>query len=288
MGNSTNHRSIPMASHEREATKPPGQHVSKPIEILNQHIDDEIGVYRVQVGAEVHYLTIATDVFDEDTICQPALLSTRLPPFPKEPWKRMNIHRRQDTVEVLVSNKALPTVEAVWHCKQIDVLSLERVESYRSNVHEVKHDGRIAIAKIAAFEWNFPGMENETRVYQALEDHHRQWLPQPRIAPEVLAQLMEGDRVVGLLLEKLKGRFAAAEDFAGCQSTLQQLHALDVLHGDVNRYNFIVEEASGQVKLIDFEHAELWDEEKASAELESLSTALEEDSGRGGPPRTVR
>jgi len=39
------------------------------ISILNQIIDDEEGAYRIRVGERVGYLTISTDVFDEDTIC---------------------------------------------------------------------------------------------------------------------------------------------------------------------------------------------------------------------------
>lgn len=52
------------------------------ISILNQHIDDEDGVYRVRFGDKVGYITIATDVFDDYTLCRPWLLIPRLPEFP--------------------------------------------------------------------------------------------------------------------------------------------------------------------------------------------------------------
>lgn len=46
------------------------------ISILNQRIDDEDGVYRVRFGDKVGYITIATDVFDDYTLCRPHLMST--------------------------------------------------------------------------------------------------------------------------------------------------------------------------------------------------------------------
>ncbi|KAH9214491.1 hypothetical protein DL95DRAFT_389461, partial [Leptodontidium sp. 2 PMI_412] len=52
------------------------------IEILNQLIDDEQGIYRVRAGHRVHYVTIPTSTFDEDTMCRPYLLIPQLPVFP--------------------------------------------------------------------------------------------------------------------------------------------------------------------------------------------------------------
>lgn len=55
------------------------------------------------------------------------------------------------------------------------------------------------------------------------------------------------------------------------------------MHGDVNRYNFIVEECGGGcvVRLVDFEYAQDYDEKLAHAELESLRAELAEETGRG-------
>jgi len=63
------------------------------ISILNQIINDEEGAYRVRVGDKVGYLTISTDVFDEDTVCRPYLLIPKLPEFPKDEWTRIKIVR---------------------------------------------------------------------------------------------------------------------------------------------------------------------------------------------------
>lgn len=57
---------------------PPIVHRSD-LEVLSQLIDDDVGSYRIRAGRTVHYLTIAADVFDEDTMCRPYLLILKLP-----------------------------------------------------------------------------------------------------------------------------------------------------------------------------------------------------------------
>jgi tRNA A-37 threonylcarbamoyl transferase component Bud32 len=90
------------------------------------------------------------------------------------------------------------------------------------------------------------------------------------------------------LSERLDGEFASVDDLPSCESALRRLHAMGLVHGDVNRYNFIVDRQSGQVSMVDFEHAAALDEEAADTELQSLPSELEEETGRGGPARTVK
>jgi hypothetical protein len=50
--------------------------------MLSQRIDDEEGSYRVRAGTRVRYLTIPTDVFDDNTMCLPYLLIPNRSGFP--------------------------------------------------------------------------------------------------------------------------------------------------------------------------------------------------------------
>lgn len=61
------------------------------LEVLDQEISDERGLYRVRAGNRVHYLTILTNVFDDDTMSKPFLLIPQLPDFPDTNWTRMTI-----------------------------------------------------------------------------------------------------------------------------------------------------------------------------------------------------
>lgn len=187
------------------------------------------------------------------------------------------------------STEPLREIETTWHDQRIDVLSLEREERFRSGVHEVHYNNAPAIAKIACFPWQIPQIERETWAYSELEYHHRQHPDEPPIGPRFLAHLKENDgRVVGFLLEKLGGEPACIDDLANCEALLRRLHdGVGLVHGDVNRYNFIVDRAKGYVRLVDFEHARAFEEELAKEELMSLPAELTEETGRGGPARIV-
>jgi hypothetical protein len=256
------------------------------INILNQLIDDEEGVYRVCVGDQVGYITISTDVFDEDTMCRPHLLIPQLPRLPEQKWSRIKITKQDNSTSpgklaVLVTNEPLPEIRNAWHPNRVDALSLKQIVWHRSNVHEVIYNGVPAISKIAALEWDLPALEREVWAYSVL-DRFTHDSNDSQIAPNVLGHLTECGRVIGLLLERQEGEYASGEDLAECTDVLQRLHRIGLIHGDVNRYNFIVNRESKRVTVVDFEHATVFQEESARIELESLRVELEEHTGRGG------
>jgi tRNA A-37 threonylcarbamoyl transferase component Bud32 len=98
------------------------------------------------------------------------------------------------------------------------------------------------IAKVARFEWELPRLSMETLIYKGLEDTD--------LAPRFIGHVHEHGRVIGFMLEKLEGREANINDLSSCQSALQRLHDIGILHGDANRYNFIIQD--GKARLIDF------------------------------------
>jgi hypothetical protein len=79
---------------------------------------------------------------------------------------------------------------------------------------------------------------------------------EPSVAPAFLGHLIENGRVIGLWLEKVDGGFASIDDLPQYKKALCGLHGMGLVHGDVNRFNFIVDRSSGHVRMIGFEHAE--------------------------------
>lgn len=261
------------------------------VEILSQEISDEEGMYRVRSGQRVYYLTISTNVFDEDTMCRPYLLIPQLPSLSDTTWTKIAITRNEDgSLAVTPSHDPLKEITFTWHEKRIDVLSLPRINRLRSGVFETLYEGRPAVAKIACFDWQIPRLTRETWAYCVITQT-QQLGDGPGIAPEFLGHLTENGRVMGFLMEKLEGRFACSDDLAQCAALLRRLRGLGdlgLVHGDVNRYNFIIEENNGgHVRLVDFEYAQDYDEKLAQAELESLPAELAEETGRGSTITTV-
>ncbi|KAI0432583.1 hypothetical protein F5Y09DRAFT_301274 [Xylaria sp. FL1042] len=128
---------------------------------------------------------------------------------------------------------------------------------------------------MARFYWEVQYMEAETRMYQVLEGQG--------IAPEFLGHVHEAGRVIGFLLEKVvDGRNAESSDLEVCKATLRRFHALGFVHGDCNKYNFIIR-PDGRAVLIDFDHSKpCTDPVLMEAEIASLEGQLAEMTGRGG------
>lgn len=186
---------------------------------------------------------------------------------------------------VSLSNRALAGVKCQWHHTKVDCLELLRTKQLTAGAFEATVSPSIlpiialpspdttVIAKIARFEWEVPGIEQETRAYQLLEGRG--------LAPRFLAHVHENGRIMGFLLEKVQGRPASLQDLDACKTALGKLYELGLVHGDVNKYNFLVTEE--EVTLIDFEHSrENASPEAVSKELEQLRVKIVDESGRGG------
>ncbi|EKJ75766.1 hypothetical protein FPSE_03946 [Fusarium pseudograminearum CS3096] len=244
---------------------------------MEVHDDDSFeSYYRLRLGTRVKYVTTSPGTFDRDTLSFPV---PSLPCFPdNEEWTIAHLSRDETSGELKtsVSSTTRPGIHQ-WHQTRIDCLDLEKTKSLTPMVFEtVSHSilpSDTMIAKIARFEWEMPRIEQETRAYQLLEGSG--------LAPRFLGHIHENGRVMGFLLEKLEGRSASFQDLDACETALGKLHELGLLHGDVNRYNFLVTEEG--IKLLEFELAE----ENASPEsmceeLEHLRVELVDESGRGG------
>ena len=252
-------------------------------EILSQEISEDEATYRIRAAKRVHYLTIPRQpdsIFDEDTLCRPYLLVPNLPPFPNGDWTKMQL--RKDAggdIESTISYDPLDQIQSTWHSRSIDVLELQRLASYNERVDLVEFEGRTALSKVAIFEWWIPQIEHETMIYEIIAEHST--TAQPPIAPTFLGHLAERGRTVGFLMEKIEGEPASLHNLSECEAALRRLHGMGIIHGDVNRYNFMIERSTGHVKIIDFEHAEPYDEGKAQLEINELKAQLSEETGRG-------
>jgi predicted Ser/Thr protein kinase len=253
--------------------------------ILSMEVDDDDSFeseYRLRIGNQIKYLIISPGTFDRDTLSFPV---QSLPYLPyNEEWTVAHISRDETSGELKtsLSSRTLAGVKCQWHPTRVDCLELEKTKQLTAMAFEaVSHSilpttlssPATLIAKIARFEWELPRIEQETRAYQLLEGSG--------LAPRFLGHVHENGRIIGFLLEKIDGRFAFFQDLSICKTALGKLHELGLLHGDVNRHNFLVTEEG--VKLLDFECLlENASPGSMSKELEKLGAELVDESGRGG------
>ncbi|KAJ5788565.1 hypothetical protein N7457_003555 [Penicillium paradoxum] len=257
-------------------------HISQPPTVLSMEVSSrDDSEYRILVSNRVRYLTISTGTFERSILSMPL---SSLPELPEDTtWNVAHVSRDPSSREVVMNlqHRALSGITNLWHPVSIDCLQLKKRKSFTPTAYEVSYTGDklqsptspVVIAKIARFEWEVPRLSMETFMYRRLEN--------TGLAPRFLGHVHEHGRVIGFVLEKIEGREANIEDLPSCQSALQRLHDLGILHGDVNRHNFIVQDNT--TRMIDFENSKLCIGGSASmqAEMDSLRDQLVEETGRG-------
>lgn len=112
-----------------------------------------------------------------------------------------------------------------------NILELPILESLKTRVFQVERGGRPCFLKVARFGFELSGLAQETKVYHALTRRNS------TLAPRLLGYAFEETphRVTGIVFEEIVGRPPSITDLGTCEMALQQLHDLDVIHGDVNR-----------------------------------------------------
>ncbi|KAL3456049.1 hypothetical protein BJX64DRAFT_52838 [Aspergillus heterothallicus] len=253
----------------------PSQSLSSVPLLLAVEIDDRgVCEYKLLLDGSIKYITVAEGTFAKPRLSIP--ISTILPPLVdddgEEDWNCALIRRDEltgklGTIRIL---QTLVGVNRLWHPVSFNVFDLKLTKQLTRATFEAVHKATLqtAIAKIAKFGWEIIDIDVETRTYQRLEG--------TELAPRFLGHVHEEGRVVGFLLENVPGRPATIEDFDICRETVLKFHRFGLVHGDLNRFNFIVHQ--GKAMLIDFTMStECHDRlEAMDAELEGLRGRLME------------
>ncbi|KAF3922619.1 hypothetical protein AA313_de0209521 [Arthrobotrys entomopaga] len=252
------------------------------IEILSQEVDidnEQPSYYRMLDGSKYfRYITIEAHTFDEEDLSFPPALLQKLPAFPTGDWNCGRIAQAENGVPYFVetTKQKLPSIDYIWHEKSFDYLSLQMKKRLGANVYLVTTphpENRDVIAKFARFPWEVEHYALETKCYEWIKGHG--------IGPEFLGYLTEDGRVIGFLMEKLEGQHATITDLPACKEVVGRLHAVGIMHGDLNKHNFLVTEKGARI--IDFETAKLSsDREKMDKEAQTLEEELLDESGKGG------
>ncbi|KAF8079135.1 hypothetical protein FPV67DRAFT_98519 [Lyophyllum atratum] len=247
------------------------------MEVLSQDIstdDSTESEIRVRIGDQIKYIVVEPGAMTCDILSFPPDFISHMPILPGGDWTCACVFGTPGNLAVEVSNATLAGVQGKWHPNVVDVQHFTPLSRFKARVHEVQLASKIVVAKIARFEFEIPRVEQETAAYQAIAGHG--------IGPTFIGHLAEHGRVMGFLIEKLEGRRADITDLEACQHAVRQLHSLGIVHGDLNRHNFVVSPTGG-VTLLDFENATLnGSQEAMNSEYAQLSEQLQEDSGRGG------
>lgn len=233
--------------------------------------DEVQSEFRVLFDGKVKYIVVGPKTYELNTLRFDLLKN--LPNLPLGDWSRAYVFRENGHLSFKLSYEPLDQVHSRWHPVSVEITSLPVIEKINPSVLLVGYGDAVVVAKFSTFEWTMPSFDRETEAYRQIEGKG--------IGPAFLAHVTENGRVTGFLLEKVEGGRAEVGDLDRCREVVLRLHALGVVHGDLNRHNFIV--SPSEVTLIDFADSTIGGSTTAmEEELLQLPSLLEEDTGRGG------
>ncbi|WEW57690.1 hypothetical protein PRK78_003157 [Emydomyces testavorans] len=202
-------------------------------------------------------------------------------------WDTITVYKDQTGIRTELDAfepHALSEQQILGNYELFDILELPVVQSLKTRVFRIELKGRRCYLKIARFGFELGWLAQEIQVYHLLYQYSS------KLSPRILGYAFEqrSHRVIGFVIEEVIGRRPSITDFETCKVALQELHDLDIIHGDINRDNiFITNEGA---RFIDFEETCIdpaenrgdWDKKK-SDEMDSLEEKLLDESGKGRP-----
>ncbi|KAL5339818.1 alpha-galactosidase A precursor [Aspergillus crustosus] len=246
------------------------------MELLQAEADEaDESFFRILVdGNSIKYLTIDQGLYGIEDMCFGPVLATIIPDLAAGDWNEGRISKDPE-------NDGKPHFAHAF----LDLTMKDRLSSGLYAVtHPTLFKDTSVVAKFARFDWEIGYMENETTAYSWIEGHD--------IGPRFLGHLTEHGRVIGFLIERVvpsstsegdsvRHSGPVEGDLEAYQETLAKLHALGIKHGDVNRFNFIMQ--GSKAVLIDYDTARKCDDEEAlRKEMDALAESLRDEPGRGG------
>jgi hypothetical protein len=255
-------------------------------EVLSLDLEKNDFLYRIQRESRIVYVSVLhDDIIPVGERTDSLRILSKLKGVPKwdENWTTLTIRRSSDSViqstvdefpPHSLDTKALDVQDPIY----FNILDLKPSSRISDRISRVVLDDKTMILKIARFQYEIPALQQEVLIYALLASRGFAF------APKVLGYAYEElrDRTIGFLMEDISGRTPGAEDLKFCEGTIRLLHKSGILHGDVNRYNFLMADCGAIV--FDFEVAtikEVVASKESDDEIETLVEKLKDNSGVG-------
>lgn len=257
--------------------------MAAPEEVLSLDIGEHDILYRVRRGDSIVYVQVNTlDLIpiSDRTDSSRILRHLRKLPVWQDAWQTLRIEGPVSSLQFSTSSfKPHGLASATLRCdiQRYDLLrDLTPVERVSDRIFKAHQNDKIVVVKIARFSHEVQYLQQELQAYDML------WRTKFTSMPQLYGYLFEehDERVVGFVMQHLDGQPAGPGDLADCRAVLKDVHASGLLHGDVNRYNFMKTDSG--MKIFDFEDAHPTQSQASQdKELLELEEALHDLSGRG-------
>ncbi|GFF59408.1 LOW QUALITY PROTEIN: uncharacterized protein DSM5745_06187 [Aspergillus udagawae] len=197
----------------------------------------------------------------------------------EEEWRTLTVWRGIQGIESTLDEFLLHGLDVsqlnIPSAIFLNLLDLTTVSRISDRISRVKYNGETWILKIAH---EIPALRREVLVYSMLT------LNAFPLAPKFIGFAYEETKapIVGFLMEDISGHHPDIHDLTDCMKTVHRLHTYGIVHGDLNRYNFLMTEDGAKISNFEVSVAQTnVDPAAAEEELNLLAIRLEDESGIG-------
>jgi len=251
-------------------------------EVLSIDLEDENDLYRIRRGRRIVYVSVlAPSIITREDKTESCKILSNLRQIPEwyEDWQTLTVSKLGDEIRCYknqFSPHRLRESELLVPCdKYFNVTDLKLVDRISDRVSLVMQEEKPCCLKIARFSHELTYLRQEIWAYSILIE--RRFTSAPEFYGYVYEE--QTDRIIGFIMEELCGRYAGIADLQSCHTILRQMHDVGLVHGDVNKYNFIVTKRG--TRLVDFEASRVQAGNAQIQELGSLANRLASTSREG-------
>ncbi|KAB8269430.1 hypothetical protein BDV30DRAFT_229861 [Aspergillus minisclerotigenes] len=235
-------------------------------EVLSLDLEENDFLYRIRRNSRIVYVSVLdAGILPPDYRTDGFLVLAKLQNIPKwnDKWKTLTVRNTAQGIQS--SPDEFPPhglgLGQLNHPSAIfvNILDLTTVSRTSYRLSRVRHGEESWVLKIARFKHEIASLQNEVSIYSKLMASGVSFCP----------------KFIGFVTPGI-------QDLKDCTETVRLLHEHGIVHGDLNKYNFLVTEEG--VKLFDFEVSaaqEDADPGSTEDELKGLAARLEDESGIG-------
>lgn len=254
-------------------------------EVLSLDLLENDYLYRIKRNTRIVYVSVLDgDIVPLDCRSDSFRILSKLRKVPRweEEWKTLTVRSGSHGIESTPDEFSPHGLDLgrlnVSSAMFYNLSDLRTVSRISDRISRVSCDGETRILKIAQFKYEIPYLQQEVSVYSTLTSAG---FP---LAPRFIGYVYEEtkDRTVGFLMEEIFGNPPDIQNLSECVKTVRLLHTFGIVHGDPNRYNFLMTENGA--KVFDFEVSVAKEDvgpAAAQEEIESLEAKLKDESGIG-------
>ncbi|KAB8223506.1 hypothetical protein BDV33DRAFT_188871 [Aspergillus novoparasiticus] len=254
-------------------------------EVLSLDLEEDDFLYRIRRNSRIVYVSILDgDILPPDYRTDSFLVLAKLQNIPKwdDKWKTLTVRNTAQGIESSPDEFPPHGLELgqLNHPSAIfvNILYLTTVSRISYRLSRVRHGEESWVLKIARFKHEIASLQNEVSIYSNLMASGFSF------CPTSIGFVYEEtkDRTIVFIMEEISGRTPSIQDLKDCTGTVRLLHEAGIVHGDLNKYNFLVTEVG--VKLFDFEVSAAKEDADLGLtedELKGLAARLEDESGIG-------